>query len=64
MTNKVLAVDTASLAFMPSLYNPKTGITLESGQRMLFLLVLQDSYSQYPLFLFHCYDPAMLVRTR
>lgn len=41
-----------SLAFVPSLYNTKTGITLKSGQRMLFLLFLQDSYSQYPLFYF------------
>lgn len=48
LTNKVLALDTASLACVPSLHNPETGVTLKSGQRMLFLLFLQDSYSQYP----------------
>lgn len=50
MINKVLTV-LASLLF--PLCQAKTDITLKSGQGMLFLLLLQGSYSQCTPFLFH-----------
>lgn len=45
-----------ALSFVPSLYNAKIGITLESGQKMLFLLLLQDRYSQCASSLFQLID--------
>lgn len=43
-------------SFVSSVCQDKTDITLKSGQGMLFLLLLQGSYSQCTPFLFHLVD--------